>query len=339
MESIRIGIVGAGGNTRRKHIPKLQEIDGVSIEVVCNRSQGSSQEVADEFGIPRIAGHWQEVVSDPRLDAVVIGTWPNLHAPISIAALKAGKHVLCEARMAMNLAEAEAMLEVSEAHPDLVAQVVPSPATLQWDKFLNRILQEGSVGALLHLDGFATGGGFIDPERPLSWREQREVSGLNCMGLGIAYEAMARWVGHAETVKAHGRIFVPRRKDGEGIPREIKIPDHLDVFGDLESGASFHLRCSKVTGACPTAGDFIFYGSEGTIRFNSGKKICILHRPDSSSEPLQPLEKEQEAWRVEAEFIGAIRGEEEIRLTSFREGVRYMAFTQKVMEACGMDTA
>ncbi len=335
-EKIRIGIVGAGGNTRNKHIPKLKEIEGVSLEVVCNRSAESSQRVADEFGIPRIAGHWKEVVGDPALDAVVIGTWPYLHAPASIAALEAGKHVLCEARMAMNLAEAKAMQAASEAHPDLVAQLVPSPGTLQWDRFLNRILNEGVVGTLLQVDGFATGGEFIDPEKPLSWREQREYSGLNCMGLGIAYEAMARWVGHAETVQANGRIFVRHRKDADGNLRDIEIPDHLDIFGDLESGACYHLRCSKVTGDCPSKGDFIFYGSEGTLHFNPGRKSCVLYRPDGTSESLEPREEERESWRVEAEFIGAIRGQEEIRLTSFKEGVRYMDFTQRVMEACGM---
>ncbi|MEX2605979.1 MAG: Gfo/Idh/MocA family oxidoreductase [Kiritimatiellia bacterium] len=335
-KKIRIGVVGAGGNTRRKHIPYLQAIEGVSIEIVCNRSEKSSQQAADEFGIPGIAGHWKDVVSDPDLDAVVIGTWPYVHAPVSIAALEAGKHVLCEARMAMNLAEAEAMLEASEAHPHLVAQVVPSPSTLQWDRFLYRILNEGVIGILLHVDGFATGGAFMDREKPLSWREQREFSGLNCMGLGIAYEAMARWIGHAETVEANGRIFVTQRKDAEGNLRDIKIPDHLDIVGNLESGASYHLLCSKVTGACPTSGEFIFYGSEGTLRFNADKNSCTLHRPDGSSDSLQPREEEREAWRVEAEFIGAICGEEEIRLTPFREGVRYMAFTQRVMEACGM---
>lgn len=334
-ERIRIGIVGAGGNTRKKHIPKLQEIDGVSIEVICNRSPESSQAVADSFGIPRIAGHWKELVADPELDAIVIGTWPYLHAPVSIAALEAGKHVLCEARMAMNLTEAQAMLETSIAHPDLVAQVVPSPFTLKWDRYLSRILREGIIGTLLQVDATSTGG-FIDTEHPITWREQRELSGLNCMGLGIAYEAMARWVGHARTVEANGRIFVEQRPDADGKMHQIEIPDHLDVFGDLESGACYHIRCSKVIGACPTAGQFLLYGSEGTIQFGGPEKSCILHRPDGSTESLTPPEEEQGEWRVEAEFIGAIRGEEEIRLTTFEEGVRYMAFTQSVMEASGM---
>ena len=110
---IRIGVVGAGANTRTKHLPGLQRISGVEVVVVCNRSEASSQAVARQFHIPRIAAHWEEVVSAPDVDAVVIGTWPSLHAEVTIAALAHQKHVLCEARMATTLAEAQRMHQAS----------------------------------------------------------------------------------------------------------------------------------------------------------------------------------------------------------------------------------
>src|SRR6266487_6990076 len=115
METIRIGIVGAGGNTTARHIPGLQAIDGCAIVSVCNRSRASSQRVADQFGIPTIYDSWQELVAAPDNDAIVIGTWPYLHCRATLAALAAGKHVLCEARMAMNLQEAIAMRDAARA--------------------------------------------------------------------------------------------------------------------------------------------------------------------------------------------------------------------------------
>src|SRR5919199_175874 len=132
-DTIRIGVVGAGGNTRLHHIPKLKKIDGVEIVSVANRSRASSARVAQEFGIPRVHDHWQELVNDPGIDAVVIGTWPYMHCPVTLAALAAGKHVLTEARIAMNAAEARQMLAASRAHPALVAQIVPGPFTLAVD--------------------------------------------------------------------------------------------------------------------------------------------------------------------------------------------------------------
>src|SRR5262245_60201832 len=101
---LRVGLIGAGANTRGRHIPGLRAIEGVSIDAVCNRRPESTRAVAEEFGIPRTFERWEDVVADPALDAVVIGTWPYLHAPITLAALAAGKHVLTEARMALNAA-------------------------------------------------------------------------------------------------------------------------------------------------------------------------------------------------------------------------------------------
>ena len=77
-DTIRVGVVGAGGNTRLHHIPKLKKIDGVEIVSVSNRSRASSERVAQEFGIPRVHDHWQDLVNDAGIDAVVIGTWPYM---------------------------------------------------------------------------------------------------------------------------------------------------------------------------------------------------------------------------------------------------------------------
>lgn len=323
---IKIGIIGAGGNTRRKHIPKLQAIPGVSIETVCNRSPESSQAVADEFDIPRITPTWEGLVKDSDLDAIVIGTWPYMHAPMSIAALNAGKHVLCEARMAMNVYEAKEMLKASHEHPECVCQIVPSPVNLKWHRFIRRKLDEGLIGDLIAVDAFSAGS-FVDPDREMTWRDDIHLSGLNTMGLGILYEALARCVGHAATVKANGRRYVKERSG-----QELHIPDHVDAFGDLENGASYHIRCSRLTGACPTPNDVIFYGSTGTLRLGGKVQKLTLDRPNDVTQELEPPEAEQEFWRVEEEFIGAIRGKETIRYTSFEEGLRYMDFTQKVAD-------
>src|SRR4029077_20660285 len=119
-DTIRIGVVGAGGNTKLHHIPKLKKISGVEIKSVANRTRASSEKVAQEFGIERVHDTWEEVVNDPGVDVVSIGTWPYMHCTVTLAALAAGKHVLPEARLAMNAAEARQMLAASRAKPHLV---------------------------------------------------------------------------------------------------------------------------------------------------------------------------------------------------------------------------
>ena len=108
---IKVGVVGAGGNTVLKHIPLLQKIDGVEIVSVANRSIKSSSAVASQFEIKNYYDNWVNVVHDPGLDAIVIGTWPYMHKKLTIEALQSGKHVLCEARMCMNADEAIEMLD------------------------------------------------------------------------------------------------------------------------------------------------------------------------------------------------------------------------------------
>ena len=117
----------------------------------------------------------------------------------------------------------------------------------------------------------------------------------------------------------------------------IEIPDHVDVFGELESGASYHIRCSRVTGADPNTTTMVF-GTTGSLRVINTKeeKKCVVHRPDGSTEEFLPLDGEIGSWRVEEEFINAIRGKEPITYTTFEDGVKYMAFTEAVMNASGM---
>src|SRR5262249_49941523 len=128
---LRVGLIGAGKNTRDRHIPGLRELPAVELVAVCNRRPQSTAAVAREYGVPRTFAHWEDLVADPDIDAAVVGTWPSLHCSITLAALAAGKHVLTEARLSLNAAEAHRMLEAARRHPNLVTQVVPSPFGLK----------------------------------------------------------------------------------------------------------------------------------------------------------------------------------------------------------------
>ncbi len=191
-ESIRIGLVGAGENTRVRHIPGLQAIDGIEIAAVVNSTAESSQRVADEFGIPKTFASWQELIESPEIDAVVIGTWPNLHCEVTCAALDAGKHVLTEARMARNLDEAKQMLEASKAHPDLVAQIVPSPFGLECGPAISNLLKTHFLGDLREVIVLGANDQFWDYSKTLHPRQDAELSGKNTLALGILHESLMR---------------------------------------------------------------------------------------------------------------------------------------------------
>lgn len=334
---LRVGIVGAGENTRTKHIPLLRAIDGVEIAAVANRSRTSAERAAREFGIPLVFDRWEDLVVAPGIDAVVIGTWPNLHAPVTVAALDAGKHVLCEARMAMDLDDARQMCAASARHPELVAQIVPSPFTLHVDRTIARLLREGFVGRLLAAEVHVLNGAFADPSAPLHWRQDTARSGVNIMGLGIWYEALMRWIGTAEQVYAQGVVAVPERRDAEtGALRPVRVPEYLVATAAMACGIPATFLMSTVAGGI-RSNEARLFGTEGTLRFADGK-LHGQRRGEAAMREIAIPPDEAVGWRVEQEFVAAVRGAGRVEHTTFADGLQYMAFTEamarSVQERC-----
>lgn len=334
---IRVGIIGAGKNTTTMHIPKLQALDGVEIVSVCNRSHESSEKVAQQFGIPTIYDKWWELAAAPDTNAIVIGTWPYLHCPATLAALAAGKHVMCEARMAMNASEAAAMLEAARAHPQLVTQIVPSPMTLRVDKAIKRLVSQGYLGNILAVEVRA-GNAFLNSESPLHWRQDFDLSGFNVMSLGIWYEALMRWVGEATRVMAMGKTFVKMRQNSQtGAMKAVRIPEHINVIADMACGAQAHFSISTVTGLAGPD-EVILFGSNGTLRFSEGK-LYGGQRDEPALQEITFPPDEEGGWRVEEEFVNAIRGTELVTHTTFEDGVKYMQFTEAVARSMAQGVA
>ena len=339
VQRVRIGIVGAGGNVRLRHVPGFKAIEGVELVSVCNRSRESSERAAAEFGIPKVYDNWLELVEADGTDAICIGTWPYLHCPITLAALENDKHVLTEARMAMNAEEAHAMLEASKATPHLVAQVVPSPFTLQVDRTIQELVAEGCLGDLLTVEMNLAQSGFVDLDGPLSWRQDWELSGYNALTLGIWYEALLRWIGPATKVMAMTKTAVTRRRDAQGLMRTVTVPDHVDILCQMAGGAQAHMRFSVITGLAP-AGQVWLHGTQGTIRLDADS--LELHggkRGDKQLTKIPIAPEKAGQWRVEEEFINAVRGIEPVTHTTFQAGVHYMEFTEAVARSAQIGEA
>ena len=329
--TVRVGIVGAGANTRLRHVPGFRAIPGVELVGVVNRTLESSERAAAEFEIPRTYGSWQELVADGDVDAVMIGTWPDMHCEITCAALEAGKHVLTEARMARTAAEARQMLAASRDRTDLVTQIVPSPFGFFCTDHVRGLIDEGFLGELRELVVLGADDGFHDETEPLHWRQDREISGFNVLAMGILHEAVLRWVAGPTRVFAQVITCSPTRPGPDGSTVDVTIPDSVQVVTEIEGGARGLYHLSGIALFGPGL-QLHLYGSEGTIKLSVSPEQQLLigklgdkalHEPDIPAD-------QQGGWRVEEEFIGAIRGEETIRLTDFETGVQYMEFTEAV---------
>jgi predicted dehydrogenase len=335
---LRVGLIGAGANTRLRHIPGLRSLADVEIVAVCNRRPASTAAVAREHGIARTFERWQDLVADPDIDAIVIGTWPYLHCPITLAALEAGKHVLTEARLSMNAAEAHRMLTSARRHPKLVTQVVPSPYGLKGHDVMADLIASGFLGELREVRVFSFHAALGDPATPLSWRQDVALSGFNMLSLGIVHETLLRWAPPPVQVMGQVHAFIPSRIDPEsGVRRPVGTPDSVQVLAILEKGARAVYHFSGVTPVGQGAG-ITLYGTEGVLHYDLANDIIrgASRRRGSQAVKAESLEEipippeKARGWRVEAEFVDAIRQGTPVTLTDFETGVRYMEFTEAV---------
>ncbi len=328
-DPVRVGIIGAGANVRAVQIPGFNAVPDCEVVAIANRSLASSQRVADEFNIPKAYSNWEQLLADDEIDAVLIGTWPYMHRELTIASLESGKHVLCQARMANDAAEARDMLSVSRRYPQLISQLVPTSTSYVIDNILKRLLAENYIGELLSVEVQRVGRNFASYGGELDWRHNREFSGLNVMNLGSTYESMMRWFGPGNQVNAQTRIHVDRRRDENGSAAPVTLPDHVEALYQLQNGAQVHMRFSETTGLA-TGNQTWIHGSEGTIHVDNDLNVYGGRRGESQLSPIANPQAEQAIYRVEEEFINAIRGIEQITLNTFEIGVQYMDFTEAV---------
>jgi predicted dehydrogenase len=338
LSTLRVGLIGAGANTRLRHIPGLRALPAVEFVAVCNRRPDSTAAAAREFGIPRTYERWEDLVADSEIDAIVIGTWPYLHCPITLAALETGKHVLTEARLALDAREARLMLAATRAHPKLVTQVVPSPYGLKGHAVISELIESGFLGELREVRVSAVSGWLADPAAPLSWRQDEALSGVNMLVLGIVHETLLRWAPPPVRVLAQAHAFIGSRIDpASGARRAVGTPDSVQVLATLVGGARAVYHLSGVAPYGEEAG-IVLYGSEGVLHYDLGadRLYGASRRRGGTPAPLRalpeiaiPPERAMD-WRVEAEFVEAIRTGTPIRFTDFATGVSYMEFTEAV---------
>ena len=326
---LKVGIIGAGGIVRVRHLPGLATLENVFVAAVANRSRQSAETICADFSLDAtVYDDWRALVAQPDLDIIWIGTHPDLHREITLAALDAGKHVFCQARMAPDLAEAESMLFAAEAHPELVTMLCPPPYGLRYDGYICHLLAENILGTLHRVSVISRNSGFLDPHAPPHWRQLREANGLNILTLGIHVEILQRWFGDIASVQAESRIWTVERGG-----REITTPDDLFVIANLANGALGTLDLSA-TDPGPARESITIIGEKGHLHYDYIREEITLTHPDGNLEVLTVPPADDRPWQVERDFITAVRNPDAPRPhPTFRDGVAYMRVVQAVHEA------
>jgi len=111
VKEVKVGIVGCGGIAGGKHLPGHQGVKGVSIVAACDIDEARAKAFAKQHDIPHVFSDYEELAAMDELDAVSVCTPNNFHAGPTIAALNAGKHVICEKPIAANAIDGQAMVD------------------------------------------------------------------------------------------------------------------------------------------------------------------------------------------------------------------------------------
>ena len=327
---LRVGMIGAGGIVRTRHLPALKRHAEVEIIAVSNATYESAEKFCRE-NLPQATpmANWADLLAIDDLDIIWIGTPPYMHSAVTISALEAGKHVFCQARMSMDRVEAEEMLAASKRYPELVTMLCPPPYGLRGDLLIKKLLAENYVGRPHHVRLQSLNGNFLDPEAPAHWRQRIEISGLNVLTLGIYVEVLHRWLGEITGVFARGKVLQPLRQGYEVI-----IPDVLTVLCTFANGASGVLEFSGVDPH--GSGDHLeIYGNRGTLTYDFGSDL--IEGGQMGEDALHPIEIPSDLagdWRVEEDFLAGVKSKGRMRPhPDFEDGVAYMRVVQAVADS------
>lgn len=260
-QPVRIGIVGCGSVAIRPYmslIEKLRCRGLVEVSAACDIVEAKGQLMREHFGISTFTTDYREIIQASDIDLVLVLTSMPDHGPITRAALEAGKHVLVEKPMAVNLEEAATLVELAKTSPGYLVcapHVILSPTY----QAIWRRLRRGDVGKVLSARALY---GWAGPSWG-PWFYQQGGGALFDLGV-YNVTSLTGWLGPAKRVIAMTGVAIPERVvDGQLIRVEAEDNAHVmldfgeSVFAVITTGFTLQrYRCPAIE----------LYGTEGTIQ-------------------------------------------------------------------------
>ncbi|TWT62709.1 Gfo/Idh/MocA family protein [Rubinisphaera italica] len=224
-DKVRWGILSTAKIGTKQVIPAMQKAANCEIAAICSRSLENAQSTADELGVDKAYGSYDELLADSEIDAIYNPLPNHMHVDWSIAALKAGKHVLCEKPLGLTAADAQRLVDAAASHPELkVMEAFMYRHHPQWQK-AKEVVDSGALGQLRTIDCtfsyFNLDGGNI--------RNQKELGGGSLMDIGCYPISLSRFIFGTEPNRVLGSI---------DIDPDFQIDRLASVVMDFPAGTS-----------------------------------------------------------------------------------------------------
>jgi predicted dehydrogenase len=253
------------------------------LAAICGRDASAVRAAADKYGWAAAETDWRELVARDDVQVVDICTPGDSHAEIAVAALEAGKHVLCEKPLANSVAEAEAMARAAAAARDRgqLAMVGFNYRRLPAISYARNLIEEGRVGAVRHVRFRYLQDWLVDRRFPLTWRLRRERAGSGALGdLGSHVIDLAQFLTGEPLVgvSALAETFVRERPLLQGAsaglsagkgggPDAVTVDDAAVFTGRLASGALASFEATRMASGRKNALEFEINGERGSVAF------------------------------------------------------------------------
>lgn len=270
--TIGVGILGTGF-ARSTQIPCLQATPGFEVVAILSRNMTRAYDLAKEFGLRRAFDNLEAMLAVPEIELVCVSTPPHLHLPQVLAALRAGKHVLCEKPTALHAGEAAEMLAAAKQSGKLHLidhELRFNPRRRR----LAELVKEGFLGRIYTVEYRMAGSFRVDPMRPWSWWSDEAQGGGVLGALGShAVDAIRSWVGEVREVRGHLKTMVAERPDPEtGAPRAVTSDDYAVAWMRLEQGGEVNLSLSAVSREDPWTRVGL-HGEKGSLLLDENHRL------------------------------------------------------------------
>ncbi len=295
-----VAVVGAGRWAQRAHIPGWQRDERVEVVALVDTDPGVLAEVGDRFGVAARYHDLDAMLADPAVDVVDVATGNSGHFPVSMAALDAGKHVLCEKPVNSDYRETRRAAELAAAkglRTKLGFTFRYAPAVV----YAKHLIDDGFIGEPYMLNAFEQNSQWIDPSTPLRQAEripapdgQVQVSSIE--GYGAPVIDIVHWwlAAPLSSVVGTMRNFVPERMVRDtGRMQRMNIDDGDMWLCEFASGALASVQSSYVTVGNYPGIEVRLYGSEGAliVRLVEEAGICqTLRSATKDSVEFQEIE-------------------------------------------------
>ena len=320
---VRFGLLGAAAITPLAMVTPAREVDGARLDVIAARDPARAQEFAEIHGIQRVSDHYQAVIDDPDIDAVYIALPISAHAEWAIAALEAGKHVLCEKSLCQNAREAERMKRAAEASGRVLMDAFHYRYHPMFEA-ARHCVGSGELGAIKHIDArFHVKG----PVSPHDIRKIYDLGGGVTMDIGCYPLSWLRHlIGEEPDV-----LSVDAKED----PADVDVALAADLL--FPSGATGRIsgRMDEYSRFCAAV---LISGEAGQLSLVNPLVPQLGHRFQlrKGGEVIDRTfdQKNTYAYQLEA-FLAATQGKES-NLTDAEDGLKQMQLIDAVYARGGL---